>query len=323
METELKPLLIIEPDKEIQLSTFQLSTVGKYDPQDFMFLWHVHPMLTSKELDVLATLVKSAKIPDMLFGYNRFYIVFPLSSGLIFEINPLQMVDLSSFEVRSKLLVNPKEPEEDKFNCIYYIPTETKIQFFEKWKNLKLPENTDVQTSTPISDWSYSAPYMGTFSDFTTHELFKSLSLEKEKAGTSKLKRIITDEAIPTHRLTPSNPVIKFWEIPLFDDELNDNGLSSGSLRLRVMKDCIFGLIRHYLRVDNVLVRIIDTRIFHSFDTNYVLRDFQVKESTYDTLKSKGFTISSEWSLSHSQSDMVSPYLDLVMQVKDKIVIDK
>jgi len=44
--------------------------------------------------------------------------------------------------------------------------------------------------------------------------------------------------------------------------------------RFRVMNDCFFGLLRHYLRVDEVLIRVYDTRIYHEFDKNYILREF-------------------------------------------------
>ncbi len=88
------------------------------------------------------------------------------------------------------------------------------------------------------------------------------------------------------------------------------------------MKDCFFGLLRSYLRVDNVLVRIIDTRLFHSFGDNYIFREFQVKENSYDDLYNKGFKVTSEWSLSPSQSDVVSRLMDVTFSVKDKIVFD-
>jgi type 2A phosphatase activator TIP41 len=88
------------------------------------------------------------------------------------------------------------------------------------------------------------------------------------------------------------------------------------------MKDCFFGLLRSYLRVDNVLVRIIDTRIFHSFGDNYIFRDFQVKENSFEELYSKGFKFSSEWSLSQGQSDIVSRYLDVTFSTKDKIIFN-
>lgn len=89
--------------------------------------------------------------------------------------------------------------------------------------------------------------------------------------------------------------------------------------RFRVMKDCFFGLLRNYLRVDNVLCRIIDTRIFHNFGDNYILRDFQVKENTYDQIKAKGFIFTSDFSLAHTQSDSISKFLDVKFSCKDKI----
>ena len=87
------------------------------------------------------------------------------------------------------------------------------------------------------------------------------------------------------------------------------------------MKDCFFGLLRNYLRVDNVICRIIDTRIFHSFGDNYILRDFQVKENTFEEIKSKGFVFTSDFCLSHNQSDSISKSLDIVFEFKDKIIL--
>ena len=86
------------------------------------------------------------------------------------------------------------------------------------------------------------------------------------------------------------------------------------------MSDCLYVLHRYYLRVDEVLVRIFDTRLFHSFDTDYVIREFQYKESTFDELRAKGFKITSEWSLSKQQADEVFPTLALKTRKVDKIV---
>mmetsp|Transcript_37516 Transcript_37516/g.36071 ORF Transcript_37516/g.36071 Transcript_37516/m.36071 type:complete len:88 (-) Transcript_37516:67-330(-) len=85
------------------------------------------------------------------------------------------------------------------------------------------------------------------------------------------------------------------------------------------MADCSFALLRYYLRVDDVLVRIFDTRIFNSFDQNYILREFQYKENTVEELKAKGFKLNSEWALSKTQSDEVFPYLDMKFKSMDKI----
>ena len=71
-----------------------------------------------------------------------------------------------------------------------------------------------------------------------------------------------SDAPIPIEMLGPENPIINYGEVVLFEDELGDKGFSRVNVRFRVMKDCFFVLLRSYTRVDHVLVRILDTRIF-------------------------------------------------------------
>lgn len=83
----------------------------------------------------------------------------------------------------------------------------------------------------------------------------------------------------------------------LFEDELDDSGGARSSVRFRSMKDCFYALVRFYLRVDGVMVRIFDTRIFHSFGASSILREFQYKEATYEELKEAGFKFAADWSI--------------------------
>jgi type 2A phosphatase activator TIP41 len=115
------------------------------------------------------------------------------------------------------------------------------------------------------------------------------------------------------------NPIKHYGEVLLYEDELGDKGSSKVNVRFRIMDDCFFVLLRSYVRVDHVLVRILDTRIFHQFGTNFLIRDFQQKESTYNQLKSKGFNVGSEWGLSHAQSDEVYGFLDTKLKANDKV----
>jgi type 2A phosphatase activator TIP41 len=89
------------------------------------------------------------------------------------------------------------------------------------------------------------------------------------------------------------------------------------------MGDCFYILQRFYLRVDKVLVRIYDTRIFHSFDTDYIIREFQHKEGTYEELLGKGVKLGSEWALSKTQADEIFPQLSLKKRTVDRIVFNK
>ena len=49
-------------------------------------------------------------------------------------------------------------------------------------------------------------------------------------------------------------------------------------------------LQRFFLRVDGVLVRINDTRLYHAAQTNYLLREYTSRESNIKDLKVSGCT---------------------------------
>lgn len=50
------------------------------------------------------------------------------------------------------------------------------------------------------------------------------------------------------------------------------------SIRLRVMPACLFLLCRFYLRIDGVLVRICDTRLYKELDSDTFLRQWTRRE---------------------------------------------
>ena len=93
--------------------------------------------------------------------------------------------------------------------------------------------------------------------------------------------------------LAPTNQILHYSEVVLFEDELTDRGGSKCNVRLRVMDDCWFVLLRSYIRLDKVAVRILDTRVFHKFGSNELVRDFMWKEASWTTLLNKSFDLSS------------------------------
>lgn len=50
-------------------------------------------------------------------------------------------------------------------------------------------------------------------------------------------------------------------------------------LRVRVMPSMFFVLCRFYLRVDNVMVRTCDTRIFGEVGSDFILREWTMREA--------------------------------------------
>jgi type 2A phosphatase activator TIP41 len=179
------------------------------------------------------------------------------------------------------------------------------------WKKKDTSKIKDYNKVVYTSDWSYSTPYKGTTrylsksAQFIKDETGLVLDFEKD-ASTDHLSVVPTPEAkIPFEMLSPENPIVHFGEVHLFETDLEDCGYSNSNIRFRVMKDCFYILLRFYFRVDGVTVRCFDTRIFHAFGQNHIHREFQLRESTYDKLRSVGFDLSSEWLLHPNQSDMV------------------
>ena len=89
--------------------------------------------------------------------------------------------------------------------------------------------------------------------------------------------------------------------VELWEDDLGDNGLTMSdfrfffNFRFRCMEDSFFALLRQYTRVDDVIIRIFDTRIYHEFKDDFILREFSARENSYDELKEKGFLFNSEF----------------------------
>jgi type 2A phosphatase activator TIP41 len=148
----------------------------------------------------------------------------------------------------------------------------------------------DFKTIEFISDWTYSTPYKGTLLPLNENieRIQQTLGLDLSgdvEPETSCIKVSRCEDEIPVQRLTPENPIIHYLEVPLFEDELDDSGQTTSMLRFRIMEDCFYACLRFYVRVDNVIVRVLDTRIFHDFTTNHMVREFWQKEATYDELR--------------------------------------
>jgi type 2A phosphatase activator TIP41 len=65
--------------------------------------------------------------------------------------------------------------------------------------------------------------------------------------------------------LRKREPILFYADLPLYLADLSDHGASEARVRIRVMPSCFFVLMRHWLRVDGVLVRQRDARFFLRF----------------------------------------------------------
>jgi type 2A phosphatase activator TIP41 len=124
-----------------------------------------------------------------------------------------------------------------------------------------------------------------------THEGIKEVvkpfdwSYTTDYRGTVKGKPFVPDnEPIPIALLKRPDPIIFFEEVVLYESELDDNGISLFSIKVRVMPERMLLLCRLFMRLDNVLVRIRDTRVYVDFKTGKVTREYTATEEKFNVV---------------------------------------
>ena len=115
-------------------------------------------------------------------------------------------------------------------------------------------------------DWSYSTDFKGKVSS-DSHPFQPS------------------DKPIPLELLKRPDPILFFDDVMLYEDEMADNGITMLSCKIRVMPDRLLLLCRFFMRLDNVLFRVRDTRVYIEFATGEVLREYGAKEEAYELVK--------------------------------------
>lgn len=108
-----------------------------------------------------------------------------------------------------------------------------------------------------------------------------------DRRQASNTKSLIVEETtdrIDVNKLKVREEILFYDDVTLFEDELADHGTSQYSVKVRVMPKCLFILARFYLRIDGVLARINDTRVYHEFSKRHLLREFTNREAKLNTL---------------------------------------
>lgn len=116
-------------------------------------------------------------------------------------------------------------------------------------------------------DWTYSTAYLG----------------DEGRGGEKGLEG--SGAEIPLELLKRRDPILFFDEVVLYESELDDNGISSLTVKLRVMEQRMLLLCRLFMRVDGVLVRVRDTRVYVDFARDEVIREYTAKETSFDEVK--------------------------------------
>jgi type 2A phosphatase activator TIP41 len=139
------------------------------------------------------------------------------------------------------------------------------VAYAREWARSR--ENTHQEKIKEVVkpfDWSYSTDYTG------------DVSGQEFKEST---------EPIPLELLRRPDPILFFDEVVLYEDELADNGISMVTCKIRVMPQRLLLLCRFFMRLDDVVVKLRDTRVYVDFAKGEIIREYVAKEEEYEKVR--------------------------------------
>lgn len=129
-------------------------------------------------------------------------------------------------------------------------------------------------------DWTFTSTYQGTLNE--------------------KFRSEPTEQTLNKMKLMQRENILFYHDLTLYEDELHDHGISVMSVRIvsrlaessssylivftslsmqRVMPSGFFVLLRHFLRIDDVLIRMHDTRFHYEIENDYILKEYIHREA--------------------------------------------
>lgn len=140
---------------------------------------------------------------------------------------------------------------------------ELRVSCSDEWRESR-PKDKTKEKLKPF-DWSFATDYQGNIND--------------------KFEAEATDMKIDKFKLMVKEQILFYEDLTLFEDELHDNGTSVSSVKIRVMPSGFYVLLRFFLRVDNVLIRMNETRYHWETHTDFILKEYTSREANYERLK--------------------------------------
>ena len=145
-----------------------------------------------------------------------------------------------------------------------------RVAYAGEWSSSREKTSAGISEVVKPFDWSYTTDYAGTETPGQTGE-----GLKDAEEGVE----------IPLELLRRRDPILFHDEVVLYESELDDNGISIVTVKLRVMAQRMLLLCRAFMRLDNVLVRIRDTRVYVDFERDEVIREYLARESKFGDVK--------------------------------------
>uniref|UniRef100_A0A0D9ZDH4 TIP41-like protein n=1 Tax=Oryza glumipatula TaxID=40148 RepID=A0A0D9ZDH4_9ORYZ len=249
---------------------------------------HNGPILNSASLQLFEDKLQTTHLPEMVFG-ESFLSLQHAQTGIRLYFNALDALKAWKHEA-----LPPVE-----------------VPAAAKWKFRSKPSDQVILDY----DYTFTTPYNGSDALVQNPDSIQT-SLDEPR----NLCWEDSEDRIDLVALSAKEPILFYDEVILYEDELADNGISFLTVRVRVMPTGWFLLLRFWLRVDGVLMRLRDTRVYCSFGSDeskpVVLRECCWREATFASLSAKGYPSDSA---AYGDPNLIAHKLPVVMQKIQKL----
>ncbi|KAF3533928.1 hypothetical protein DY000_02036601 [Brassica cretica] len=235
--------------------------------------------------------LKTSHLPEMVFGENTL-VLKHLSSNTKIHFN--------AFDALAGWKQEGLPPVE--------------VPAAAKWKFRSKPSQQVILDY----DYTFTTPYSGSG---VVEKDQETVEAKANTEGGASLKWENCEEQIDLAALSLKEPILFYDEVVLYEDELADNGVSLLTVKVRVMPSSWFLLLRFWLRVDGVLMRLRETRMHYVFgkgETPTVLRESCWRETTFKSLSAKGYPVDLAV---YSDPGPISQRLPVIKQITQKLMI--
>ncbi|KAJ9155077.1 Type 2A phosphatase activator TIP41 [Pleurostoma richardsiae] len=252
--TRRPPFHITSPDEPYPSASSLEQATTVHRQGDFVVSSRKLPISKSGRIDDMSSRL-GIPVPEMIFGENLVRVAHE-PSGWAVEFAAEPALDLVEKTDRDML----------------------RVAYAGEWSSSRERTSAGIKEVVKPYDWSYSTTYRGT-------EVPGQAAAGDGGKKPLALAPAPPSVGIPLELLKRRDPILFYDEVMLYESELDDNGISVLSVKLRVMEKRMLLLCRLYMRLDNVVVRVRDTRVYVDFEKKEVIREYQAKEDTFANVK--------------------------------------
>lgn len=276
--------------------------------------WHVHStksnsIMGQREITSVEETVRTKHVPEMIF--NSELRLKHTQSEVEFTFNATEA--LKEWKLAKNEVIKVKNSERwMQLHLERYGGKKTEEEENKreegKEKNEETSETTTVLDIDELAkegnsyDWTFTTPYRGT-TTVRGEDIGgggggeEGVNSSEKNTSDNNIRWKPTEERLDMALLTRRDPIELFDEISLYESELDDHGVSSLSVKIRVTESCWFLLLRFWLCVDGVLIRSRETRLCCDLRRRrdataktgaVVLRETRLREETWSQLKDRG-----------------------------------